>query len=459
MSAVRRPDSSVPLAGAARRGPLAAMRAGYARLTACPPGAPAGAYVLGRGALFCLLAVLPFSHNAALRNLALLGLLASTVWLAARRRLAVDWRSPVWLALGGLLAIFGATAAFGTAPVDSLGELRKHFLPGVLMLLLVPVVCPDAGWRRGLLAVVGFSFALRAGLTLAELAVYFPDLDAGRNEGLFIKGFSLDAGLYVPALVGLGLLGGRARWPALFALLPVGVGMVLTQSRTPLLAVLAAVVAMLLALRCWRPLLVLLAVALLAGGGLAVKQPAIAERFASSFDPATYVRAFDVKNFKPAEGFAARLPIWAGVLEIGQSRSLAGYGFGWKKLAGVAETGGYIARWAAHPDDAFAREQVAYFSLPPGKVNPHNLYLEVYFEGGLLGLAAYAALLLVLFRLALGLAWRAPAPEQRVVGAVVLGYLIDHVLLGLADGLWFGLGPSLALVGLLETVRRSEGKA
>lgn len=435
------------------------MTGGLAFLRAAPAAADRAPYVLARVSLLFLLAVLPFSHNAALKNLALLGLLVATAWLAARGRLAVDRRSPIVLALGGLLLVLGATAALGTDPFDSFGELRKHFLPGLLMLLLIPAVCADAAWRRVLLATVGLAFALRAGLTLVELASYFPDIDAGRNDGLFIKGFSLDAGLYVPALVGLCLLGGRARWPAALGLLLAGAAMLLAQSRTPVLAVAVAVVAMLFALRRWRPLLVLGAALLLAGGGLAFKQPQIAERFASTFDPATYARAFDTKNFKPTEGLAARLPIWAGVLEIGASRPWLGYGFGWKKLAGVAADGGHVARWAARPDDAFAREQAWYFSLPPSKVNPHNLYLQIYFESGLLGLAAYAALLLVLFGLALRLAWRAPTAEQRIVAAVALGYLVGHVLLGLADGLWLGLGPSLALLGLLESVRRSEKNA
>lgn len=436
-----------------------ATSAAWAGLAACPPGAPAAAYALARASLLFLLAVLPFSHNAALKNLALLGLLAAAAWLGARRRLAVDRRSPILWALGGLLLTLGLSAALGIAPVDSFGELRKHFLPGLLMLLLIPVACPGAGWRRVLLATVGLAFALRAGLTLAELACYFPDIEAGRNDGLFIKGFALDAGLYVPALVGLCLLGGRTRWPAALGLLLAGAAMLLAQSRTPVLAVALAAVAMLFALRRWRPLLALGAALLLAGGGLALKQPQIAERFASTFDPATYARAFDTDHFKPTEGLAARLPIWAGVLEIGAARPWLGYGFGWKKLAGVAVDDGHVARWAARPDDAFAREQAWYFALPPSKVNPHNLYLQIYFESGLLGLAAYATLLLVLFRLALGLARRAPAAEARIVAAVVLGYLVGHLALGLADGLWLGLGPSLALVALLETVRRSEKNA
>lgn len=413
------------------------------------------ATVLARISVLFLLAVLPFSHNAALKNFALLGMLTAAVWLAAQHRLAVDRRSPILLALGTLLAVLGVTAALGTNPADSFNELRKHFLPGILLLLLIPQVFSGPRLTHLVLSVVALAFMLRAGLTLLELGTYFPDLDTGRAEGKFIKGFSLDAGFYVPVLVGLLLLGGRWRWLAPLGLLAVLAAMLLVQSRTPLLAAGLAVAVMLVILRRWRILLLAFTAALLAGGYLAASHPEIGSRLGSMFDKQTYLRALDTKNYSKAEGLAARMPIWFGVLEITASRPWQGYGFGWKKLGRTAVENGHVARWAAKSGDAFAEDQAWYFALPTSKVNPHNLYLQVYFESGWLGLAAYGLVLLVLFWQAGRLAWQA-ANEQRIVAGLVLAFLVDHVILGFSNGLWLGLGPSLALVALLETVRRSE---
>ena len=413
------------------------------------------ATLLARISVLFLLAVLPFSHNAALKNFALLGLLTATLWLAAQQRLSIDWHSPILRVMAALLTILAVTATLGSDPLDSLGELRKHFLPGVLLLLLIPQVFQGERLMRLVLSVIALSFMLRACLTLIELAEYFPDLDSGRSEGNFIKGFSMDASLYMPALMGLLLLGSRWRWLAPLGLLLVMIIMLLVQSRTPVVACLLSLVVMLFVLRKWRILLFSAATVLFAGSYLMISQPDIGDRFASTFSPKTYALALDTKHYQPTEGFAARMPIWFGVLEITASRSLTGYGFGWKKLGKTAVEDGFVARWEARENDAFAKEQAWYFSLPSSKVNPHNLYLQIYFESGMLGLAAYLLMLLVLFWQALHLAWCA-REERRIIAAVALAYLVSHVTLGLANGLWIGLGPSLALIALLETVRRSE---
>lgn len=423
---------------------------------------PAGVFdpatSLARLSTLFLLAVLPFSHNAALRNFALLGLLTATFWLAAQRRLTIDWQSPILRALAALLAVLLLTAALGSAPLDSFDDLRKHFLPGILLLLLIPPVFHGERAMRLVLSVIALAFMLRAGLTLLELAEYWPDLDRGRSEGHFIKGFSLDAGFYLPALMGLLLLGGHWRWLAALGLLAVWIVMFLVQSRTPVVAAVLSLVMMFFVLRKWRILLFSAALVLVAGGYLMLSKPEIGNRFASIFSPKIYAQALDTTNYKPTDGFVARMPIWFGVLEITASRALTGYGFGWKKLGSTAVEDGHVARWQARENDAFAQEQAWYFSLPTAKVNPHNLYLQIYFESGLLGLAAYWLMLLVLFWQALSLAWRAAA-ERRIFAAVALAYLVGHVTLGLANGLWIGAGPSLALIALLEAVRRSEKPA
>lgn len=416
------------------------------------------AQALGRLAVLFYLVVLPFSHNAALKNFGLAGMLIALIWLLRAGRLSIDWRSPILRALGGLLLVLGGTAALGINPLDSLGELRKHFLGGVLLLLLIPGLFSEARLMRLLLAALALAFMLRSGLTLIELGHYFPDLDSARGQGNFVKGYSLDAGFYLPVLMGLLLLGGRWRWLAALGLVAAFSAMLLVQSRTPLVAIALAFVCMLIVLRQWRPLLACVAVALVGGALMVVKQPQVADRLASTFSQETYENALETKNYQRKEGLSARIPIWFGVLEITASRPLNGYGFGWKKLGGLAVDGGYVARWKSMENDLFAAEQADYFSQNPSTVNPHNLYLQVYFESGLAGVMAYLIMLAILFWQAAALAWRG-REFNRIIGALVLAYLVDHVILGLSNGLLIGLGPSLALIALLETVRRNEKSA
>jgi len=416
------------------------------------------AFALARGSILFLMIVLPFGHNAALKNIAVLGMLIAAIWLTARRQLDVDWRSPILAALAGMLLSLTITAGLGIEPVDSLGELRKHFLPGVLLFLLIPATFRGEHLVRLLLSVIAMAFLARTGLTLVELANYLPDLNAGRSDGNFIKGYSLDAGFYIPVILSLLLLGTRWRWLATITLIAVLSAMLLVQSRTPVAAALVAVTFMLLLLRKWRILLGCLSIVLASGTYIGVSQPEIAERFAKAISPQTYTQAFDTRNFQLGDGFSGRTPIWLGVIEITEKRAWTGYGFGWKKLASVAMEGGYVARWETQKDDVFATEQARYFSQQASTVNPHNLYLQLYFESGLFGLVVYMLMLLILLAQAARLAWRGNE-FNRVLGAMAFAYMVDHIVLGMFNGLLIGLGPSLAIIAIVELARLNEKKA
>lgn len=426
-------------------------------LLACGPvGEIDRVLLLARMAILLFVVALPFPHNAPWKNMALLGMLFAAIALFRQHRLVADLRSPLWWIVGALLGVLCLTAALGSDPLDSFHELRKHFLPGLLLLLLLPVVFADPRLGRLLLAICAAAFVLRAGMVLVELVRYLPDLDAGRTEGSYIKGFALDAGFYIPILLGLLLLAGASRWLAVLGLPLILAVMLLVQSRTPIIAAAIAAVLMLVFLRRWRTLATGVVAGLAVVGYVAVTQPVIAVRLASAFDMQTYRKAFEIANYsKPDDGLSARTAIWMGVLEITETRRWLGYGFGWKKLGRTAVENGYVAKWQARKGDALAEEQAWYFALPSDKVNPHSLYLQIYFESGLLGISAYLLSVGMLLWLSGRLAWRSQG-EVQIVGAVVLAYLVDHLILGFANGLWIGLGPSFVLLGMLETVRRRE---
>lgn len=412
--------------------------------------------LFARLAILLFVIVLPFQHNALWKNLAQVGMLLSAIQLIRQQRLKADLRSPIWIALLGLITVFFVTATLGSDPADSLSELRKHFLPGVLLLILVPVAFEEVRLSRLLLAICALVFVLRTGLVVGELAYYLPDLDTARSEGRYIKGFALDAGFYIPILLGLFLFGGRERWLGGIGLPVILVAMLLVQSRTPILAAAVAVLAMLLCLRSWRVLAVSVVTGLFVVSYFVMSQPAIAVRLASVFDVQTYRKAFDITNYKkPDDGLSARTAIWIGVLEITEPRRWQGYGFGWKKLGRTAVEQGYVAKWQGHQGDALAEERAWYFALPSDKVNPHNLYLQLYFESGLLGVAAYLLAVGIVLCVAARYSWCSQR-ENSIVAAVVMAYLIDHLILGFANGLLLGLGPSFLLLALLEAVRLRE---
>ncbi|MEO1766418.1 O-antigen ligase family protein [Thiobacter aerophilum] len=410
---------------------------------------------LARLSVFFYLAALPFPHNAAWKNVAAFFMLLVTGWLVGTKRLKVDWHSPLVLGLLVLLTLVGASSLAGIAPLEGFNELRKHLLPAILLFLLTAFAFREGGWREWLFIYAGSLFLLRIALAVAELT-WYGDLYAARTSGNFVKGVALDAGFYLPVYFGLFLSAGQLRWWAGAATAAAFAIIILTQGRAPLLAGLLAIAAMLIALRRWRLLLLLLGVGLFTTIVLGLARPDLRERFLPAFSPHTYIDALDTRAFgRESDGLSGRIPIWLGVIEIARERPLLGYGFGWKKLGRIAVEDGFVERWEQNKQSLLAEAQVNYFSLPTDKVNPHNLYLQIFFEAGLVGLVVYCAVLGLFVRVA----WQQTRQGADVGGAtaaIVLGFLVDHLVLGLANGLWIGLGPSMAWLGVLEAIRQKR---
>lgn len=83
------------------------------------------------GLLATYVAVLPVSHTTGLRNMAFLGLIASTVWLVGGK--SAKWESPLlpeW-SLFALIALLSLT--YATDPIYSLGEIKAEILYGFIV--------------------------------------------------------------------------------------------------------------------------------------------------------------------------------------------------------------------------------------------------------------------------------------------------------------------------------------
>lgn len=410
-----------------------------------------------RISVFFYLLALPFTHNAAWKNIATVFMLLAVLWLVKARSLEIDLRSPIVIGLSALLVILTLSALTGVAPLESLNELRKHFLPAILLFMLTSVVFNDEIWQRRVFIIVGAAFLVRTGLALGEL-IHYEDLQVARADGMFVKGFALDAGFYLPVYLGLALWSHSQRWLTALAIGLVITTILMVQGRAPLLASLISMLAILFLLRRWRVLAIFLGLGLLLMLTIVLPKPEIRERFAPAFSLQTYLKALDPQEYgRGSDGLSGRTPIWLGVIEIANERPTLGHGFGWKKLGALAVEKGYVARWQEKKDDPIAQAQSDYFSLPTDKVNPHNLYLQIYFEAGILGLMAYSVLVLILIKLA----WqqsRRGSEWGKIVTAITFGFLIDHLILGLANGLWLGLGPSMAWLGLFEATRRNTAR-
>jgi O-antigen ligase len=385
--------------------------------------------------------VLPFTHNAAAKNFALIGLLAAAALTAREGRLKLDLRAPVPLALAAVTVLALVSVLLGTDLDNDVDEFRKHFLPMAVLFPLVAIHFRRREAAFALLSVMAAAFAVRAGLALYEM------LTIGREDSLFFKGYGMDAALYAPLLMGLAIGGAKRRYLSAAALVLAVAALVVGGARTALAAVVLGCLAIPLVLGRWRPALLFVVAAGLVGGATLVSKPGMVQHFGSVLKSSAYTGP---------TGLSSRYPIWLGVWEVAQQRPVLGHGFGWKKLGRTAVEQGFVERWKTS-GDPYLQQSAWWFSLPTDKVNPHSLIMQVLFETGFVGLAVYAVVLATLFRQALALARGAP-PEWRIFAATTVGFLASYVVINIANGLWIGAGPSTMLLAVLEICRRAKAQ-
>ena len=121
-----------------------------------------------------------------------------------------------------------------------------------------------------------------------------------------------------------------------------------------------------------------------------------------------------------------RLAIWSGTFDMIKERPVLGYGYGWKKIDYAAKDMGFLEKWKEAKPETYG-----YFSKGNyGSSNPHNLFLQIVFEVGVIGLVAFLAFWLSLIVKAVR------AGQPKLLKLALLAVLVSYGLVNIANGLW-----------------------
>lgn len=396
------------------------------------------------GAPWLFIFVQPLPHSAALRNVGLLWLIAATAWVSFHRVRYIDMRSPLLRALALLLCVLLLSALGGIDAWGSVETLRKDFLAPLLALYILLSYCSEDDVLRLVIAAAVAGFALRTGLVLSEWRLIAPD---HRLEAEWVKGYAMTAVLFLPLTATAALASPAPKWGRwglimLYAIELLAV--VAYESRTALVAIgISVFLAVLLSGRK-RLILVLALAGCTAFGSVATLKPQLLERYAALFKASSY---------EGPQGMSARYPIWTGVADLVRDRPWFGYGQGWKKMASVARESGHLERW--RQGTSVEKMSADYFDHDGGTVNPHNVFLQILFEAGAVGLAAYGLLWGIFTRLAY-LAWRQrnSGDFHQVAGIAGLSFVAAFLVMNVSNGLWPLPGPVIGLFAMVEMSRR-----
>ena len=415
-----------------------------------------------------------FSHvprtTAVVNTLSALMLL-STVVLAFRGRLIIDWHSNLARAFAVFVLVVAAGIALSPYWRESLIPFRRELTPMLLAFVLLTGqrAVQEQHQRRRVALLVAWAlisaFVIRSFLALVDWlteGVHTDYYSSNHEAARFFDFFAIDASLIMPIVVAACLYLVMARGIRALLVLSLVVAMLLvivSSVRTALIVMLLVTLLQLLPRLRSRKVWVLLGVTFL---GLVVAMSAtnrlqkVTERYATIFSK----EAYQGSEVTGASSIYERLSIWKGTLEMAAERPLLGYGLGWQKIYDAAYENGYVARWRQSP--AYIDRTVAnYFdTYERGKVNPHNLWVDIVFETGILGLVSYVAMLLILLTRALrALKEGTKDSVTHWFGAASVAYLLAYGMVNMMGGFWLTSGATLILMIISELIwqQRSTG--
>ena len=371
--------------------------------------------------------------SVALDNILLALILAS--WIASggyREKLDLMLHNRVAVAAFALFCLFAAGLIHSSAnPGDGLGTLGKY-----LDLAFVPVfvsVFRDERMRH--YAWLAFAFALAltlilsyltwAGLITNNLSVIGGHANPVVFKQYLTQSVMMAFGAFLFAQLARTAQSAQHRygWSALATLAVVNVA-VMNQGRTGQLILIALALYFVHSVWRWRGTLGAAVAIIIVMSALAIGNTGISNRFAQAYD--------EWKNWQPAQAaqtsIGFRLEFYRNSLEIVREHPLVGTG-----------TGSFRKVYADHVAGT-ARAATA---------NPHNEYLSITVQLGVVGLLMMLYVFYTEWRLAAAL----PTAHERqlahaLVITFVIGCLFNSLLMDHTEGLLFAWASGLLFAGL-----------
>lgn len=361
-------------------------------------------------------------------------------------------RSPgiTWanLSLLGLSILALVSAIFGKDPGESLSLVKKDVLPFLLAYLLVVTAFDSEQCARLIkinVAALLIAFAFRTVMAAwvdVETGFRFSFYKESPELPRYLDFYAADSLYYTPILFAVILFAdiGRTARYILWAIFGLMLFEVAVSGVRTTFALVSFSTFILLMVRFWR-FRKYVAIGLIAS----VVVVFAAKDYVTNPTLARYYTLLDPKTYKFGQDFSVseRAAIASAVKQIVEKRPLLGYGPGWKKLPTVAQELGLLVQWQ-QSGEPLDQMKYNYFSLGEGRVNPHNFYLSVIFEVGILGLLAYLSFLIaLLFDAVRKCCCVSCSATEKLLAWACICYVLVYLMAGFAGGPWL---PATLLV-------------
>jgi O-antigen ligase len=330
-----------------------------------------------------------FPHTTTLREISFYGAVACWIVLRAKKGFPAVLVSAPFLAISCFVAWALLSSLLGPMPAESFGRWRSELLQPLLLFCMTATEMSSQRSAKLIVGSMALAFFIFTALTLLEASHvgsrYFLDKE-GRYQYYWLDtGYIQRAYIILPAILGLITVGAGQWVRASLAVYASAVCAIILVYRS-----FSALVAAIGALMLWS-----FAVqyrrrraALCMFLGVVVSALAVVAMLFASHPAVEEYRAKAKKvlhapgEFAHAEGFSNRMPVWKIAVDLTMERPVFGYGWGMKKFGAMLSEDAYIDGWANK--DKTVHDFLQKFR--GGFFPPHNMYLEVAFQSGYMGL-------------------------------------------------------------------------
>lgn len=386
--------------------------------------------------LFAYLFLLIFPYTTTLREIAFW--LVFLCWVKIRfkrRRPFIPINSiTVSLSLFMLIALIASIA--GIEPLENIRRFKGELLKPFLLFLIVATEYNSLEKIKRLSFALLIPFACYTVLTIIESAnyglAYYWDKTIREGHQWFITGYWQRGTLIFPIILGVFLLI-KNRWLKYFLIFFAITEFIILTTYRGFTVFLAAVSVLLLWVLFANPKKYRLWVAgfislFLFIFGILLHtykgHPAIDE-YRSKLGKVINVSG----EFRSKGGFSNRMPVWEASVDIIKDRPLLGYGWGIKKFTRLVQQEKFLENWRVNKPyvyDFFITYRDVFFP-------PHNMFLEIAIQSGLLGLASFIAFFVVYVSYLIRAAIHSDSDTERnfliiLVGGVILIFIIMNLM-------------------------------
>ncbi len=390
--------------------------------------------------LYVLIFFQPFNRFNSFREISFYGLLILFVIKLAKGEIKnIVFKDKTIIALSLLAGWSLLVSIFGPYPIDSLNAIRKNLLKEILIFLVIITEFKSIRELKTLFWIVVASFTVVTFASIVENAVVdwdnfrkiAPSTSWRANSKMFFARYANKATFYLPFIVGWLISIKEPTWKKWIGVITLFAGLILVyiyNARTPFLAIPIAIGIILVLSKKYKLIItsVIVAISILC---ITVMLPSKTDRFSR------YKSLSNPKTYITDSGLTNRLGIWLVALDIIKERPLVGYGYGWKKMAWVVKDSSLVESWKGKYPSAYVY-YVEDAHLSYGKVNPHNLAIQIGFEIGVVGLAIFIWLWsTVILKLSKALNSK-EGSETRSFMLCSIGVIVSYAMINITTGFW-----------------------